>query len=125
MKGGFVQQRIDARNPIVVSSDRRILYLSLMKKWFDQVADGIKKLEYREVKEYWISRLFDRDGIPIPYDCVFFRNGYSRKSPTLMIEYNGVVGISDFEGVECFELSLGDVLDGGRVESIRDKIGVE
>jgi len=115
MKGGFVQRKItdeeseSALEIKAVSSDIRILYLSLKKKWFDQIADGIKKVEYREVKDYWVSRLFNRDGIPIPFDYVFFRNGYSKDSPSIVVEYRGVVGVSDFENVECFEIALGDV----------------
>lgn len=111
MKPEIVQQKIDGGNPIVISTNKEILYLTLTKKWFNQIAKGIKKVEYIEVNDHWISRLFDRNGIPIPYHCVFFRNGYRENAPVLKVDYNGVVGISDFEGVECFELSLGDVLD--------------
>lgn len=35
-----------------------VLYLTLKKKWFDMIASGVKREEYREIKEYWLKRLF-------------------------------------------------------------------
>jgi len=116
MKGEFVQQKIDDGDTIVISTDKKILYLNLMKKWFDQIASGEKKIEYRQVKNYWVARLFDKDGVPISYDYVIFRNGYAKDSPSVILEYNGVVGISDFEGVECFELELGNICENVSIE---------
>jgi len=34
-----------------------ILHLNLKKKWFDMIASGEKKEEYREMKKYWIKRM--------------------------------------------------------------------
>lgn len=36
----------------------KTLTLTLKKKWFDMIKDGIKKEEYREMKECWYKRLF-------------------------------------------------------------------
>ena len=38
--------------------NKKILTLTVSKKWFDMIADDKKKEEYREVKPYWIARLF-------------------------------------------------------------------
>lgn len=35
----------------------RTLTLPLKKKWFDMIASGEKKEEYREISPYWIKRL--------------------------------------------------------------------
>ena len=35
----------------------KTLHLTLKKKWYDMIASGEKKEEYREVKKYWIRRL--------------------------------------------------------------------
>lgn len=35
----------------------KILHLTLKKKWFDMIASGEKREEYREIKQYWVSRL--------------------------------------------------------------------
>ena len=36
----------------------RDLHLTLKKQWFDEILAGAKKNEYREIKWYWIKRLF-------------------------------------------------------------------
>ncbi len=36
----------------------KILKLTLKKKWFDLILSGDKKEEYREIKPYWVRRLF-------------------------------------------------------------------
>lgn len=40
----------------------KILHLTLKKKWFDMIASGEKKEEYREIKPHWASRLLDFSG---------------------------------------------------------------
>ena len=37
-----------------------VLRLTLKKKWFDMIAAGIKKEEYREWKPYWFNRLKEK-----------------------------------------------------------------
>lgn len=37
--------------------DEKTLHLTLKKKWFDMIASGEKKEEYREIKPYWSQRL--------------------------------------------------------------------
>lgn len=37
----------------------KILHLTLKKKWFDLIAAGEKREEYREIKTYWIDRLLN------------------------------------------------------------------
>lgn len=37
---------------------RPTLHLNLTKKWFDKIYSGEKTEEYREIKQYWIRRLF-------------------------------------------------------------------
>lgn len=88
----------------------RILRMTLKKQWFDMIASGEKKEEYREIKPYWVSRLvesFDPPrmndeynflwkgmewtmGEPEAYDAVEFKNGYSKTSPTILIECKGI-----------------------------------
>lgn len=36
----------------------KTLKLTIKKKWFDKIKSGEKKEEYREIKSYWIKRLF-------------------------------------------------------------------
>lgn len=63
----------------------KILYLTLKKQWFDMIASGEKKEEYREMKPYWHKRLLGKR-----YDAIHFRNGYNKDSPTMMFGLNGL-----------------------------------
>lgn len=107
---------------------KRILYLTLNKKWFDMIKSGEKKEEYRDIEPYWENRLciFER-GNRIgnmthikfngyrKFDIVCFRNGYSKKSPTVWIECKGIrEGRSKLkwggDGRNCFIIKLGKIL---------------
>ena len=48
----------------------KALTLSLKKNWFDMIASGEKKEEYREISPYWIKRLL-RCGFLCNGNCVF------------------------------------------------------
>ena len=63
----------------------RILHMTLHKKWFQQIAEGIKIEEYREIKPYWTKRLSKE------YDAVLFKNGYRKHCPEILIEFHGVM----------------------------------
>jgi len=63
----------------------KILHLTLHKKWFDLIAAGIKKEEYREIKDYWKKRLEDQE-----YDEIHFRNGYAKNAPFIKVEFKGI-----------------------------------
>lgn len=39
--------------------EKKVLQLSVSKQWFDMISAGVKTEEYREIKPYWIIRLFD------------------------------------------------------------------
>lgn len=38
---------------------KKVLKLTLKKTWYDLILLGVKQEEYREIKEYWLKRLFD------------------------------------------------------------------
>lgn len=94
------------------------LRLTLKKKWFDMIASGEKKEEYREIKPYWIKRFiwnndsdnisneqiinqlnnpktndyFDTEWVEIRWDFsrVEFRNGYSKNAPKITLRCEGI-----------------------------------
>jgi len=70
----------------------KILHLTLKKKWFDMILSGEKKEEYREPKQYWISRLFD-EGLLFydhkEFDIIRFKNGYQKDAPQMDVEFKG------------------------------------
>jgi ASC-1-like (ASCH) protein len=82
----------------------KILYLTLKKKWFDLIKSGKKKSEFREIKPYWKTRLEGKE-----FDFIIFRNGYLKESPTLKIEWKGIV-FGEFEGKKCYEIKLGEII---------------
>lgn len=60
------------------------LELTLKRRWFDMVASGEKKEEYRAPSDWILSRLHGKQ-----YAHVRFRNGYAKKSPVVVCEYLG------------------------------------
>lgn len=83
---------------------RLTLTLVLKKQWYDMIASGEKVEEYRELKPYWIKRLFAdfhyvRFGravyTPLTFKYVEFRLGY-RYEPRMIFE---IASISVGKGV--------------------------
>ena len=62
-----------------------MLVLPIKKKWFEMIASGEKREEYREIKPYYDSRfmnIFGFDYLNKRVEIVF-RNGYSDNSPSV------------------------------------------
>ncbi len=117
-----------------------VLRLTLKKKWFDMIASGEKKEEYRELKKHWINRFVIKDyrrystqldakdllapyrdeplfnAISNTFDYVEFKNGYVKNSPTLLLECKGItIGTakpewSDGFNEQCFVIALGKLV---------------
>lgn len=49
---------------------KKVLTLSVKKEWFDKIASNEKKEEYREIKPYWVARLFYDGACKLPPDVV-------------------------------------------------------
>ena len=84
---------------------KKTLHLTLKKKWFDMILSGEKKEEYRAVKDYWMKRLAGVKGCGTSYnftilcnrqnkckeyDYIFFKNGYAKDAPSMLIECKGI-----------------------------------
>ena len=88
----------------------KVLHLILKKQWFDMIASGEKKEEYREVKPYWTTRLIHND-----FDVIHFRNGYASDAPTMTIDLISIdVGLGNQEwgsgSKPVYILKLGNIL---------------
>ena len=64
------------------------LRLPIKKQWFEMIAWGVKKEEYREIKPYWKARfvtagLLLPNGSPSGEGDVIFVNGYDHEAPVL------------------------------------------
>ena len=88
---------------------KKILHLTLKRFWFDRIAMRLKYSEYREIKPYWNKRLF-KNGLPIEFDEVHFRNGYKKNNPFMRI---GWVGIRHelIKGKNVYAILLGKILE--------------
>lgn len=84
----------------------KALRLTLFKQWFDEIRNGTKKIEYREVKPYWTKRLFNADGNIIQYDEIVFTNGYGATLPRMRVEFKGVR-----EQNGKYEIDLGKIIE--------------
>ena len=83
-----------------------ILRMTLKKEWFDQIVAGTKKKEYRDHSPYWEARLLGRK-----YDSILFVNGYSKTSPTVLVEYKGYK-LDQSQGQ--YIISLGKILKASK-----------
>ena len=85
------------------------LELTLKRRWFDMVASGEKKEEYRSPSDWILSRLNGRK-----YSRVRFRNGYSKTSPVVVCEYLGwAIGHGKLEWGAGFDFVI--IIKLGRV----------
>ncbi|MBS3072003.1 ASCH domain-containing protein [Candidatus Pacearchaeota archaeon] len=82
----------------------RNLFLILHRKWFIEILEGRKKIEYRDVKPYWTKRLFE-EGKPIEYSTVVFRNGYNKNAPLMEVQFKG----TEKKG-KYYEIGLGKLI---------------
>lgn len=88
-------------------SEKRILHLTLYRKWFDQIWDGVKTEEYRDDTPYWAKRL---DGKV--FDEVWFTNGYDKNRPFMRVEWKGHFKFPrDLSGNFRHVIQLGKILE--------------
>jgi len=79
----------------------KTLNLTLRRKWFDQIVSGEKRIEFREMKSYWNTRIEGRS-----YDEIRFTNGYRASAPFTRVEYLGY-----YTSGNHYCLKLGKVLE--------------
>ena len=84
------------------------LTLNLHKRFFDEIVNGTKKKEFRQVKKYWANRIEGRF-----YEALVFKNGYAKNAPTAVFRYEGF----EKEKIEC------PLFGPGNVEVYALKIG--
>ena len=83
--------------------EKKVLTLSVKKKWFDMIKSGEKTEEYREAKHFWIVRLLvDASAFTLrcvyypellvfkPFTHVLFINGYGDDKPRVEKEIESI-----------------------------------
>jgi hypothetical protein len=78
-----------------VTTQPRVLLLTLSRKPFEVMATGEKKIEFRDQKAWIESRLYDKEGNKRDYDYVKFINGYGKNRPFFIAAF------------KSFDISLG------------------
>lgn len=101
-----------------IRMEKKVLALTVSKQWFDMIADGKKDEEYREIKPYWVARLFHNNSNIVDarnlasalagrtdllkkyidaqrivlkqYTHVLFINGYRKDSPRIEKEIESI-----------------------------------
>lgn len=78
------------------------LILPLKTKWYKMTSSGQKKEDYREINDYWIKRLFDKESNTslINEAIQYFKDGHSEEF------VNNVCGVF-FKNFDVTELTLG------------------
>jgi hypothetical protein len=83
--------------------------------WFDMIASGVKKEEYRTISQYWLKRLIPFDEAPNEVKTIVFHRAYT--NTIVEVEYKALRirksrpewsenGISN----TCFVIKLGNVI---------------
>ncbi len=98
-----------------------MLTLPIKKGWYDLIAGGVKKEEYREIKPYYRTRFRNLFGAmwesgEATEARVIFRNGYSADAPQLMALCSLRVGEGREEwgavpGKRYYILEIKEILD--------------
>lgn len=96
---------------------KKVLILILKKKWYDLILLGAKREEYREIKEYWLKRLFEVQSTmiakfifgnvgltPKNFTHVQFRLGYRKNAPTMEFQITDI-------GINRGDSSMGAPVD--------------
>lgn len=80
-----------------------VITTTLKRKYFAEIVDGDKRIEYRRIKPYWTSKL---KRVRIPFRLVL-RNGMLPPIPVLTVRIDKVV-----KNRKCgaYELHIGRVL---------------
>ena len=72
-----------------MKKEKAVLKIVIKGQWFDEIASGEKDIEYREQTQFWISRLYDKDGNKRHYDVIEFINGYNTDARRMITKYDG------------------------------------
>lgn len=105
-----------------------VLDLPLKKEWYEMIESGVKKEEYREIKPFWMKRIFGcpKDCHRTEHDClrvyfppkdfthVRFRYGYTNRTMAYKIDKISIgVGKPEWgaPNENVIIISIGDKVD--------------
>lgn len=112
-----------------------ILYLPMQSVWMHEIRVGKKNVEYRDVTEHYLQKLFTKDktgkyAAMKPKTHILFQMGYNADSPRALVELKGWVidgntypANSDFSKYETYPDSINLIL--GKIEYDSVKFSVK
>ena len=92
------------------------LKLILKKRWFDLIASGEKKEEYREIKPYWGKRLTD---LPNGHYLFSHRYGYQK------FHFKDITSVTFYLGYQKDRPSMTFKVDGIEIGKGKEEWGAE
>lgn len=94
----------------------KIVSMPIKKQWFNMILRGIKKEEYREIKEHWRKRLLHDKTTHLK-----LINGYGKDKPYLLVELKNIsirTGKEEWGAVPgeyYYVLELGEIIATGNL----------
>lgn len=94
----------------------KFLYLNVNRKWFNEIANNLKKCDYREFKPYWISRISNKK-----FTHAWISNGYRKGSSFIIvpIEYIDVISIMDLPLPEMLYFTFSSTLPKDQLKKLK------
>lgn len=89
----------------MAKAEKLILKIFIKGKWFDEIVAKRKKIEYREVGSFWISRLYDANNKKRLYDQIEFINGFKTDARRVTTGFEGFK-----KRGEEFQISIGRII---------------
>ena len=86
-----------------------LLHLNLHRRFFCEILEGTKKIEYREKTAYWGNRLTNKK-----YTHIRFRNGYQTVAPEMIVELKRIKATRNE-----YELHLGQIVSKKNVRLLK------
>jgi hypothetical protein len=86
-----------------------VLQLNLRRKFFRDILEETKKIEYRDRTAYWETRLTNKK-----YTHIRFRNGYQKVAPEMVVALKRIKATD-----EEYQLHLGQIVSKKNVRLLK------
>ena len=90
----------------------KILHLNLFRKYFDEIAEGTKTIEYRDRTDYWKKRIERKD-----YTHIKFQLGYTKNPPTMLVEIHDR-NVVEYKDDLAYAFDLGKIIEVNNYEEV-------
>ena len=83
----------------------KVLHLNLFRKYFDQIAEGTKTIEFRDKTDYWKKRIEGNH-----FTHIKFQLAYSKNPPTMLVEVTDK-NVVDYKDDLAYAFDLGKIIE--------------